>query len=364
MESSSIFFDLLNVALGHCENLQRTPYAQEWNDVFELAKRQSLIGVCFSGIERLPVEQRPDKQLLLSWYALVRQIEVRNAAVSRYAVELCGRLRDRGFEVCVLKGQGVAAYYPNPLRRQSGDIDVWVRTADGDAETDRQKVIDYVRSVMPNAKARYHHIEFDEREDIPVELHFMPTWINNPFADSKLKAWFEEQRNAQFRNKEDGLCSPTPLFNAIYLLLHIQKHILEEGIGLRQLMDYYFLLVSHDLSESKQEIQTLLKRFGMMRTAGAVMYVLQKVFGLCKERLLCESDEELGRFLTEEIMLAGNFGKYDPRFGDLKDETAAHVFFRKQKRALRFLQMNPSEVLWSPLFAVYQRVWRYRNGLI
>lgn len=364
MESSSIFFDLLNVALGHSENMQRTPTLQEWNDVFELAKRQSLIGVCFSGIERLTVEQRPDKQLLLSWYALVRQIEARNAAVSRYAVELCGRLRDNGFEVCVLKGQGVAAYYPNPLRRQSGDIDVWLRTADGDAETDRQKVIDYVRSVMSNVKARYHHIEFDEREDIPAELHFMPTWMNSPFTDRKLQTWFEEQRNAQFCNKEEGLCCPTPLFNVIYLLLHVQKHILEEGIGLRQLMDYYFLLVSHDFTESKDEIQTLFKRFGMMRTAGAVMYVLQEVFGLDKEKLLCKPNEKLGRFLTEEIMLAGNFGKYDPRFGNLRGESTAHVFFRKQKRALRFLQMNPSEVLWSPFFAVYQRIWRYRRRLI
>lgn len=360
MQQKSLFFELISIALGHRNKLSMQPSENEWGDLFRIVQQQSLVGVCFTGVERLPQEQRPPKKLLLNWYAMVSQIEERNKAVSRYAVELCDQLHKDGFETCVLKGQGVASYYPNPLRRQSGDIDVWLRTVNGTMQEDRDLTIDYVRNKLHEAKARYHHIDYDVNEEIPAELHFMPTFMNCPFTNHRLQQWFEDVKAEQFSNHKDGLTVPTDEFNAVYLLLHIQKHILEEGIGLRQLMDYYYLLSNGDY----RNVVPLLKRFGMMNMARAVMYVLQEVFGLDDKHLLCEPDKKLGQFLIEEIMLAGNFGKYDPRFGDQRNESTSHIFYRKQKRGLRFLRMNSQEILWSPFFAVYQRIWRYRRGLL
>jgi len=351
--------------LGHCSKLQWTLSEDDWGKLFRIAQQQSLVGICFSGIESLPNEQRPPKKVLLNWYASTLQIENRNIAVSKYTMELCSQLFGDGFSACILKGQAAAAYYPNALRRQSGDIDLWMRTSCGTLQKDRNMTIAFVRNNMGNAKARYHHIDYDVNNDIHVELHFMPTWLNNPITNRKLQRWFENVKDAQFANNTNGGFSvPTDMFNAIYLLLHIQKHILEEGIGLRQLLDYYYLLLKCDFDNRKKELNSLFKRFGMIRTARAVMYVLHEVFDLDHKRLLCEPDEKLGRFLIEEIMLAGNFGKYDPRIRNLQDESTLHIFLRKQKRGLRFLRINSQEVLWSPFFAVYQRVWRYRRNLI
>lgn len=360
MSRDTLFFEFIKVSLGHAKRLSCNPTEKEWRLLFRRAQQQTLVGVCFSGIERLPQEQRPPRQLLLNWYAQTQSIEKRNIEVGRYAVELCEKLHNNGFETCILKGPGVAAYYPNPLRRQSGDIDVWIRTHDGTVRNDRNLTIGYVRKTLHNAKARYHHIDYNVNEAFPVELHFTPSCMNNPFKNHRLQQWFENVKNEQFDNIKEGLTIPTDEFNAIYLLLHIQKHILEEGIGLRQLLDYYYLL----LNCNYRNVEPLLKRFDLMNTARAVMYVLQEVFGLDNKYLLCKLDKKLGRFLIDEIMLAGNFGKYDPRFGDLLNESIFHIFYRKQKRGLRFLRMNPQEVLWSPFFAVYQRIWRYRRGLI
>lgn len=361
---NSLFFNLLKVALGNAKKLFKEPTAGEWSGLFELAKRQTLIGICFSGIEKLPSEQRPPKELLIKWYVLTQQIENRNKLVTQHALEIGRELKSDGFDYCVLKGQGVAGYYDNPERRQSGDIDIWVHTPSGSRTSDRKKTIAFVRKKMPEIKARYHHVDYHERKDISIELHFIPTWFNNPFLNYRLQTWFEVQKNIQFSHFVNGLCQPTDVFNAFYLMLHIQKHILEEGIGLRQLMDYYYLLINSDIVSRKKDVQNLFSKFGVTRTAKAVMYVLKEVFGLADKYLMEEPDKAAGRFLLNEIMIAGNFAKYDYRFGDLSGETSGHLFLRKEKRMLRFFKMNPGEVLWSPFFAIYQRIWRYTKNYL
>lgn len=356
--------ELIKVALGQADGLSHGLSVEEWDRLFETVRRQSLVGVCFSGVERLPGEQMPPKPLLMRWYGLTTRIESRNRLLDARCGELYRRLRHDGFMACVLKGQGVAGFYPQPLRRQSGDIDVWVRTGDGDLAADRQKCIGYVKRLTGEAKARYHHVEFDVFDDVEVELHFMPTWLNCPLTNRRLQRWFEEVKAEQFSHRVGEYSVPTDKFNAVYLLLHISKHILEEGIGLRQLMDYYFLLAREDFRMDGQEVRTLFDRLGLRPTARAVMYVMKTVFGLPDERLLCEPDEKLGAFLIEEMMVAGNFGWYDPRLRNLHSEGVGRLFCRKQKRGWRFFRLNAGEVVWSPLFAIYQRIWRYHNGVL
>lgn len=360
-----LFFDLLKVATNRKERLSYAPSAEEWQGLYDSAKCQSLLGVTFSAVERLPEEQRPAKKLLLRWHAMTNRISERNKIVSQRAVQLSDLLRRKGYLSCVLKGLGVGALYPNPLLRQSGDIDVWVRTPGGDVNADRDRLIRRVRKRLPNAETCYYHIVFDVFPDVPVELHFMPTWLNCYSSNKRLQRWFEQEKEAQFGNEVDlaegRLSVSTARFNAVYLLLHIMKHILQDGIGLRQFMDYYYLLATRPGMIDKGEFQQLMKRLGVLPTAQAVMYVLQHVFGLEDDKLLCEPNEKLGRFLVEEIMLAGNFGHSDKRYGDLSGETLLHRFARREKRALRFFSLSPKESLWMPLFTVYQKIWRRRK---
>jgi hypothetical protein len=162
--------------------------------------------------------------------------------------------------------------------------------------------------------------------------------------------------------------------------------LFDEGIGLRQMMDYYFLLLSakensnYELRIRNYELASLvngssadtmgwhcdencegielLKSLNLYKFAGAVMWVLGEVFGLERKFMYVEPNEKEGRFLLDEIMLAGNFGHHDPRFGDLKNESRGHKFIRKLKRNFRFIRSYPSEVLWEPVFRVWHFVWR------
>jgi len=363
-----LFFELIRLALGQREQLSHAPSEEEWNGLFHLAQKQSIVGICFSGIERLPKGEMPEKKLLLNWYAQTQLIEERNILSNRRCAEISEQLRKDGFHTCILKGQGVANYYPNPLRRQSGDIDVWVRTETGDLENDRNRLIEYVRGKVSKTEICYHHADYNIFEDIPIELHFMPTRLYCKPKDKKLQDWFEQTKAEQFAHGVPiggyKICVPTDRFNTVFLLLHIAKHILEEGIGLRQLMDYYFLLISNSNLISRDDFERLFKDLGLFKTAQAVMYVLQEIFGLDKAHQLCTPDEKDGRLLIDEIMLSGNFGHYDPRFGELQHETPLQKFIRKQTRIFRFFSLSPSETLWSPIFSIYQRLWRHHRGLL
>lgn len=364
----SLFFELIKVALGQKDSMSHTPTSDEWKTMLQLAQKQSLVGVCFTGVERLPKEQMPPKHLLLNWYVATQQIEERNKTVNQRTVSLCEHLHKDGYKCCILKGQSVALFYPNPLRRQSGDIDVWVRTDNGSMESDQEELITKIRSKYPDADVCYLHADYPVFKDVEVELHFMPTRLYCKTADKRLQAWIEKDKDGQFKNEaelpEGKMSVATDEFNAIFLLLHIAKHILEEGIGLRQLMDYYYFLVKCGDNIDRAEFIRLFKSFNMYKIAQAVMYVLQSVFGLSSDKLPCPANEKYGRFLIEEIMLSGNFGHYDPRFGEHSTETPLQKFIRKQTRVVRFFALSPTETLWSPLYSIYQRVWRKRRGLV
>ena len=136
--------------------------------------------------------------------------------------------------------------------------------------------------------------------------------------------------------------------------MHIYRHLFAEGIGLRQLLDYYFVLYQGFTAEEREETMRTLSALKMQRFTAAVMWVLQHVFGMEERYLLTTPNEREGRFLLNEIMLAGNFGQHDERLQHGKGESRLHWGLRKVMRNFRFVRSYPSEVLWSPLFKLWQ----------
>ena len=153
--------------------------------------------------------------------------------------------------------------------------------------------------------------------------------------------------------------TPTLAFNRVYILVHIYRHLFHEGIGLRQLLDYYFVLHQGFTEEERTETMRTLRSLRMQRFTAAVMWVLQEVFAMDERYLLTDPNEEEGRFLLSEIMLAGNFGHYDERIKRSAKVTEWGLFCRRVGRNLRFLRSYPSEVLWSPFFKLWHAVFRF-----
>lgn len=353
------FFELIQVAVGNRQQLSEALSEEEWEDVYTMSKEQALRGVMFQGINRLPADQQVPRKLKLRWIMQVEKTAKRNADVNKVAVTVSEQFSKAGISNCILKGQGNALMYPLPNTRTAGDIDIWVMA-------DPDKIIRMVKRVLPKAKACYHHIDFSRIGGIPIELHYRPQFMNNLVCNARLQKWFLGKAEEQGKHEvelPDGIGKinvPTDSFNRIFQMSHIFKHVTDEGIGLRQLMDYYYLLLQGFTEDERQEDERLLRRFGLYNVTAAVMYVLQEVFGLKREQMIVPADERRGKFLLEEILLAGNFGHYDKRVsrngGQLQKNT------NRLKRDVRLLRYFPSECLWEPVFRWYHYFWRLRHN--
>lgn len=369
-----LFFELIRVSLGRGDRLSMVPSASEWQYLYELSIQHALAGICYQGVVRLPSEQRPPADILMDWLWQVQRIREQNLLVDQRCVEAVRRLEADGFDVCVLKGQGNALLYGTLAGcRHPGDVDLWTVPRQTPYNQRRHRVIDYVRSRHPKSKLRYHHIEYPLFDDVEVELHFEPIYLNNPWLNRRLRKWFDQQRQRQMLHRVAlagvELPVPTREFNVVYQLLHILKHIFEEGIGLRQLMDYYFVLLASDEgvpdAAASAETERLLGSLHLEVLAGAVMYVLQTVMDLPDHLLLCAPRREEGMALLSEIMQAGNFGHYDTRAttDDAGDDwrSQLHRYWRKTRRNIVIAMQYPHEGLWEPLFHLYQYWWRRGN---
>ena len=406
--------------------------------------------------------------------------------------------------------------------RTPGDIDIWLHG-------ERDEILEYVRWHVPDCKPVYHHVDFPVVDDVSIEVHFTPTWMNSPIRNRRLQRFFKSMVNSQqstdgphpnplqgerglglpdegfdltqnsqnncqgqgqqttvngqrtdhpdgiiqhstfngnnltqkaqntqknivsqdkqstldensqnahtqacagqdsqrlndnvnVNDNHDGIYTTSPLqgtppnlggeincpdgstvdrrpltvdsnsltvdsnslpvdtcldskqatfpvpnaaFNRVYILVHIYRHLFAEGIGLRQLLDYYFVLQQGFTELEREETLRILRSLGMMRFTRAVMWMLQEVFGMPDRYLLTSPDAKEGRFLLDEIMLAGNFGKYDERMQRAAGEGTFRWGLRKVLRNFRFVRSYPSEVLWSPIFKVWHLFWRIRHA--
>ena len=359
-KQQKIFFDFLRFCIGSAKEVPVSLKKADWKELYRIAQKQCLVGVLFDGIRKLPAEHVGiKKELLLQWMAGSQMLEKANIRLNDAAIEISEWFRKKGFRTCILKGQGNALLYPNGLHRTPGDIDLWVEGGD-------KRVISFVRSISPHEKACYHHIEFPSYKGVEVEVHYRPSFLICFRHNRRLQKYYERVKNEQFSHRvklgEQGeVAIPTAEFNLIFQLTHIFAHLMNEGIGLRQLLDYYFVLVKSDEGRVKNlaALQKELKHLGLWKFAGAVMYIMKEVFGMPESKLIVAPSEKYGEFVLNEIIEAGNFGTYDKRnrFGHSK---LGHNIQRIY-RDIRLMSYFPAEALSEPIFRVWHFFWRLRH---
>lgn len=363
-EKGKLFFELLQVAIGCRSRLSAIPTNEGWSSMLDIAVKQSLVGILFTGVERLPKEQWPEKQIVLQWMALTSQIEQRNVQTTEVCQELIKKFEADGFKTCILKGQANYAYYPKELknRRTCGDIDVWIH-GDGLRVKD---VLAYSRRKNPKGEVLYHHMDYGVYDGIEVEVHYRPSFMLNPIHNHRLQKWFMHHGEKIMVELPDGvgcISVPSMEFNIIFQLSHIYNHVLHEGIGLRQFVDYYFVLrqIEDPLRlplYKGRNLKETLRYLGLWKFAGAVMYVMREVFALDRQYMIAPLDERRGNVLLQEIMSGGNFGKYDE--ANIKADSRIKKNIQRIRRDIRMMQYFPSECLWEPVFRAYHFFWRLR----
>lgn len=388
MSMLSLFFELIRVSIDRQERLSKTPNEMEWRQLYTLADKQALIGICFCGVQRLrKLGYDIPTDLYMKWLGMAAKIQQRNDLMNRKCVEVQRMLAKEGLKSSILKGQGMARLYDLSLDvnlnllRQSGDIDVYVPCG-------IEKAMVYVRKKYGKVEYDYINAHVPMFKDVEVELHWRVGAMTNLFRNRRLQRWLEREETKEMilggkadlipetlLNPETHLNPETPLkpetsitvptleFNAFYLMLHCYHHVFESGLGLRQLMDYYFLLTARNNLNLDLNVNKRFREFGMERFVGAVMWIMQEVLGLERECLLCEPNEKEGRSILAEVMAGGNFGHHDERIRKVGRGKWVEVFAKIQ-HAMHLLRRYPSEALWMPVWMVYHFVWKKRINKI
>ena len=309
-----------------------------------------------------------------------------------------------------------------------------------------KRVISFVRSISPHEKACYHHIEFPSYKGVEVEVHYRPSFLLCFWHNRKLQKYYERVKEEQFSHRvmlgEQGeIAIPTVVFNLIFQLTHIYAHLMNEGIGLRQLVDYYFVLcdfykvyqnfskthpssltlkggstafpkplspqgtgdvtapprrseplrskvggpskvspdcagwdrlsiegdnsagsttaVTSSASTALDVVQKELKELGLWKFAGGIMYIMQEVFGMPASRLIVPPNEKYGKFVLNEVLEAGNFGRHDERNRFGRSQLGHNL--QRVCRDIRLVRYFPAEALCEPLFRIWHFFWRMKN---
>ena len=366
MIQTSAIFLFLNYCLGKKVDMSMVVAKIDWRQLYNFASRQALLGFCFDGIERLTKEfseelkQNPmGRDLLMTWMGKSQQIRRQNMKLNGVAAKLYSKFREDGLRCCILKGQGNALMYPNPYSRTPGDIDVWVNAS-------REEITEYAkRHFKIGDDIRFHHLEtsFDGG---PVELHFFPGIMNNPIYNARLQKWFKRNADLQCSNVvslPDGIgeiAIPPTAFNVIYQLTHLYHHFFDEGIGMRQIIDYYYVVNNDELLAIKDTLQKELKYLGLWKFARAVMYVLHEVLGLPEEKMIAPMGEKRGKLLLAEILNGGNFGRHFTKYGGFTHQSMGKKYFLKIWRNMHFVRYYPAEALSEPIFRTWHFFWRMK----
>ena len=358
LKQHQIFFDFLRFCIGSDSEIPSSLKEADWKELYAIAQKQCLVGVLFDGIKKLPAEHvEMEKELLLRWMAESQMLEKANVRLNDAAIQVSEWFRKKGFRTCILKGQGNALMYPNPYSRTPGDIDIWV-------EGGNKRVISFVRSISPHEKACYHHIEFPSYKGVEVEVHYRPSFLLCFYNNRKLQKYYERVKEEQFSHRvmlgEQGeIAIPTAEFNLIFQLTHIYAHLMNEGIGLRQILDYYYVLISDDLSLIRDRVQKELKELGLWKFAGGIMYIMQEVFGMPASQLMVRPNEKYGKFVLNEVLEAGNFGRHDARNRFGRSQLGHNL--QRIYRDMRLVRYFPAEALCEPLFRIWHFFWRMKN---
>lgn len=409
-QSYTPYLDFLRFSLNEEAQVPESVKLIDWDQLLQFAKNQCVPGIYWMGVRRLGhlKENKPTDDHVMRWMAACGKMGKRNSTVTEKSAWVAKNFEKEGFRACLLKGQGLALCYPDPSLRYPGDIDIWVRPRPqsgslnaasqrsnnplgvrGSNDTtqrsittvsrsshssfhfslfthredaDIRTVIAYCRQFVPDAKACYHHIDFLKAGDVPVEVHYRPSWLNNPFHNRRLQRYFLEHADAQFSNLQpQGFATPTWEFNVVFLLSHIANHLLHEGIGLKQVIDYYYLLRSQTERRSIDSYEQEFRRLGLLPFARQLMWVLCQVLGLDEHLLVARQDERRGRLLLSEMLAGGNFGKHDDRLLSGFYASGMKSNLQRLVRDVRMMRYFPSESLWEPFFRIWHYFWRRRH---
>lgn len=305
---------LLQFALRKGGEVPYLPTAKEWTKVYEESERQAIVGVMLYGLQQLierdfSFKTNLPQGLMLQWIGVGEMIRQRNIVMDRAVVDLCKALEENNIKYIVVKGQTLNAIYPERNIRQSGDIDFMVHPHDW------KKCYKMFDRKLGESSIDTHsekHVEW-EKDGISYEMH---RWLNDFASKKHQKYWDEVVMKEAWDNISTidingfSIATLPPTYNALYVFLHLFYHLINEGVGLRQFIDWFYIL-EKGVQINKDVLKRHLEGIGLFEAYCGLGAVLTCYLGLEEDRFLFEISEKYKKEaykLVDNIFEGGNFG--------------------------------------------------------
>ena len=298
-----LFFELLRVAVGQMDCLSRGPSAQEWHDIYEMARHHGLIGVCYKGVERLfEFGLRAPQDLSIDWMADAEALRENQELLDIRCEKLVKKLGERKIRAAVMNGAGVRRFdgCESQQLSQTISIDIFI-----DCSMDR--AIKFANQTgQQDIHCAYTSLALNAWADMPVNLCYRVLSARNPFVNRKMQKWFAQNKELMFRQSNDSISAPSLTMNAICMLQTFQQRLLSGKATVSFLLDYYYVLsqLSGDFQPFKDgsDMAKTLETLGLTQFAAGVMWVLQETLALDRKCMLCAPQAEEGHFILKELM--------------------------------------------------------------
>lgn len=342
-----LFFNLIKMGIGH--------YAfpiynvSNWDEIQALAARQGLSAVLVDGVEKLPIANRPPKEILLQWIGeTLQSYEYRYELYGRAIAEIASFYNSNGYKMMLLKGYACAMNWPKPEHRPCGDIDIWLfgKQKEADALIAKEKGI--------RIDSSHHHHTVFYWHNFMVENHYDFINVHHNKSNPDLEGIFKGLSQDDSHSIElygEKVYLPSPNLHALFLLRHAINHFASSEITIRQVMDWGFFVEKHTKEIDWEWMDSIIEGYGMDQMYGIFNAICVEDLGfdarifsrvnfnpLLKDRVIKEIiaprySNEMPTFILNRIFCKCRRWKYN-----------------KWKRELCYNESNASS-LWSGIRA-------------
>lgn len=342
------FFTLLRSGLWNrpVDDLACFPLGEsEWKSLYNIAVAQTVEGIVYDGLQQLTAEMLPSRDLLLNWVVKISKIEHSNTVMNNCIKEQLSFFKKLNVIPILLKGQGLANYYPNKEHRVCGDIDWYFQKKD-----DNKKVLSALeannvkiaQSTVESMNYRWRNCE--------VEHHTKLFDVFNPFARKRLNKISANILVDKIAG--DTYVTLPANLNIIQVNLHILKHLLAFGIGIRQFCDSAVLYAKLDGDYDKEKLYSIYKEIGIINWIHVLHDMLVNYLGLSADKLpFALKPNSCSKWMVNDVLATGNFGFYDDKFSVRATNTIKRK--NKSKKIMysfkRYFFLAPFEALSFPI---------------
>lgn len=340
MKNKELFFALLRDALWQSgEDLPSELSGKEADCILRMAEHQAVSGLVIDALIRHGIKL--PQNLVFESVALQAQIQQANLQINNGLKRLVGLLNERHIDYVVVKGQTVAAHYPNPLLRQSGDIDYY---CDAENYPKSQQAIREAWGIEADEQDSEHHVHYDYK-GITYEGHFALTSLYSKRNTLYWQQLLDSDKGSEVIVDGSLIRTLSPTLHTLFVFLHLYSHLMELGVGLRQFCDLAVMLhvCKNDIDQQvlKEHLQTL----GMTKAYKACGSILVDCLGLPANGFpfsLSEADRRYGKKILDVVFYRGNMGHYNKRSGFHGWKHNIEATCIKVSHFLKFMPLAPS----------------------